>query len=450
MTPPEQLRCAPPLPEERAVLLSTLQVHLLDTPELRERAQAALVAEHYLGGIQAVGEQLHYAVSDARGEWVSVLIFAAAAWHLRPRDEWIGWSDAQRRRRLALVANNVRFLLLGQRRVPNLGSAVLSRVLAQLSADWQARYGHPILVVETFVDPERFQGTVYRASGWTELGQTKGHGRTARDYYEEHDRPKRLFVRELGRNVRRTLQAEHLKPVLAPVEAKVPVRSTLKAAELRSLAAHFRQVPDYRCRLGLYPVYALLGIAACAYLASAPRGQKDLAAFARRLSSAQRAALGVRCTATGDYPAPSQPTFSRLFKRISAERIEEALLDYQRQVRGDPPASEIVVLDGKVPAHSGGLNVVSAVTSPGLYFLGSEVVAEKTNEIPAARALCQRIDLVGRLVSLDALHTQTQTARAIVMEQGGDCLLTVKANQPGLQTAVQNHVPDPGAPFLTT
>ena len=436
------------LPEERAVLLRTLQVCVLDAPELRARAQSLLVAGHYLGGVQAVGEQVHYAVTDAQGEWVAVLVFAAAAWHLRPRDKWIGWSDEQRRRRLALVANNVRFLLLPERTVPNLGSAVLSRVLAQLSTDWQARYAHPILVVETFVDPERFQGTIYRASGWTELGRTQGHGRTARDYYEDHDRPKRLFARELVRRARRTLQAEHLKPALAPVEAKVPVRSTLKAAELRSLAEHFRQVPDYRKRLGRYPVYTLLSIVACAHLASAPRGQKDLAGFARRLSAAQRAALGVRPTDTGDYPAPSQPTFSRLFKRISAERIEQALLDYQRQVRGAPPANEIVVLDGKVPAHSGGLNVVSAVTSPGLYFLGSEVVAEKTNEIPAARALCERLELAGRLVSLDALHTQTETARQIVMQHGGDFLLTVKANQPGVQAAVQNHVPDPGSPFL--
>ena len=107
-----------------------------------------------------------------------------------------------------------------------------------------------------------------------------------------------------------------------------------------------------------------------------------------------------------------------------------------------------MVLDGKVPAHSGGLNVVSAVTSPGLYFLGSEVVAEKTNEIPAARALCARLELAGRLVSLDALHTQTETARQIVMQHGGDFLLTVKANQPSVQAAVQNHVPDPGSPFL--
>jgi hypothetical protein len=431
-------------------LLRTLRVELLTTAQQRERAQALLVARHYLGGVQAVGEQLHYAVTDAHGTWVAVLIFAAAAWHLRLRDQWIGWHDEQRRRRLALVANNVRFLLLPECPVPNLGSAALSRVLAQLSADWQARYAHPLLVVETFVDPERFRGTVYRAGGWTELGRTQGNGRKARDFYEAHDRPKRLFVRELARHARRSLQAEHLKPALAPVEAKVPPRSTLKAPELRSLADHFRAVPDYRCRLGLYPVYALLGIVACAHLAAAPRGQKDLAQFARRLSSAQRAALGVRATADGQYPAPSQPTFSRLFKRLSAARVERALLDHQHQVRGAPPATALVVLDGKVPAHSGGLNVVSAVTSPGQYFLGSEVVAEKTNELPAARALLDRLDLTGRLVSLDALHTQDATARAIVLEHGGDFLLTVKGNQPSVRAAVQTCVPDPGAPFLTT
>jgi hypothetical protein len=437
-----------PLPEEPAVLLRVLQVHLLDTPELRGRAQALLAAHHYLGAVQAVGEQVHYAVSDALGEWVAVLVFAAAAWHLRPRDAWIGWSDEQRRRRLALVVNNVRFLLLPERTVPNLGSAVLSRVLARLSEDWQARYEHPVLLVETFVDPERFQGTVYRASGWTELGSTKGNGRKSRDYYETHERPKRLFARELVKNARRSLQAEHLKLALASVEAKVPVRSTLKAAELASLSALFGAVPEYRSRVGQYPLFALLGLTACAYLADAPRGQKDLAAFARRLSSRQRAALGVRRTEAGEYPAPSQPTFCRMFKRVSAEEIEQVLLAHQRQVRGAPPEGDLVVLDGKEPGHSGGLNVVTAMTSPSLHYLGSAVVPDKTNEIPTVRELCQRLDLDGRLVSIDALHTQSETARQIVLEHGGDFLMTVKANQPGVKAAVQAHVPNPGSPFL--
>lgn len=437
-----------PLPEDPAILLRTVQVQLLDTAELRERAQQLLAAHHPLGGVQAVGEQVHYAVSDAQGEWVAVLIFAAAAKHLRPREQWIGWSDEQRRRRLALVANNVRFLLVPGRSVPNLGSVVLSRLLARLSEDWQARYGHPVLVVETFVDPERFQGSVYRAAGWTELGLTKGNGRKARDYYEKHDRPKRLFARELVKHARRSLQAEHLKPALAAVEAKVPVRSTLKAAELKSLSEHFRAVPEYRRRMGQYPLFALLGLTACAYLAGSPRGQKDLVAFARRLSSHQRAALGVRRNAHDEYPAPSQPTFSRMFKHVSEAQIEAALLAHQAQVRGPPPPDEIVVLDGKVPKHSGGLNVVSAVTAPSLHYLGSAVVAEKTNEIPAVRSLCERLELAGRLVSIDALHTQSETARDIVLAHGGDYLMTVKANQPAVQAAVQASVPDPAAPLF--
>ena len=437
-----------PLPEEREILLRTVRVERLDTPEQRVRVQALLEQYHYLGGVQAVGEQIHYAVSDAQGEWVAVLIFAAAAKHLRPRDQWIGWSDEQRRRRLALVANNVRFLLVPERNVPNLGSVVLSRVLARLSDDWQARYAHPLLAVETFVDPERFQGTVYRASGWTELGQTKGNGRHARDYYENHGKPKRLFVRELAPNARRNLQAEQLKPALAAVEAKVPPRSTLKAAELTSLSTRFREVPDYRQRLGRYPLFALLGITATAYLADCPRGQKDLAGFARRLSSAQRRALGVRLDQNGKCPAPSQPTFCRMFKHVSEERIEQILLAHQRQLRGEPAPDEIVVLDGKAPKHSGGQIVVTAVSAPGLHYLGSVVVPEKTNEIPAVRDLCQRLDLQGRLVSIDALHTQTQTAREVVQAHGGDYLLTVKANQPGLQATVQAQVPDPGSPFL--
>ena len=436
-----------PLPEDREILFRTLQIERLDTSERRERAQALLQEHHYLGGIQAVGEQMHYAVADAQGEWVAVLIFAAAALHLRPRDAWIGWSDEQRRRRLAFVANNVRFLLLPHRTVPNLGSAALSRVLARLSDDWQARYEHPVLIVETFVDPERFQGTVYRASGWTELGHTKGNGRHARDFYENHGKPKRLFTRELAPKARRNLQAAQLKPELAPVEAKVPVRCTLKMAELESLSSMFRQVPDYRKRVGRYPLFALLGLTAAAYLAGCPRGQKDLKGFAGRMSSAQRRALGVRCNDHGKCPAPSQPTFSRMFQRVAEKEIERVLLAHQRQVRGEPDPDDIVVLDGKEPKHSGGQNVVTAISAPGLHYLGSVVVPEKTNEIPAVRELLGRIDVRGKLVSIDALHTQDQTAREIVLEHGGDYLLTAKDNQRSVKAAVQANVPDPASFF---
>lgn len=436
------------VPDDRELLLRSLQILLLSEAQLA-RCQALLEKYHYLGGLQAVGERLHYAVCDRHGGWLGVLVFTAAARRLRPRDQWIGWTDEQRRRRLALVANNARFLLLPEKSVPNLASATLSRVLARLSADWQARYGHPILVVETFVDPERFRGTLYTASGWEELGLTQGCGRRARDFYERHDRPKRLFVRALHPRARRCLQAEQLRPALAGVEAKAPIRCTQNSPELCALLERFRAVPEYRTRVCSYPLYALLAITAAAYLASAPRGQKDLAGFARRLSQAQRRALGVRRDpATGRPPAPSQPTFSRMFKRVSASAIEQVALAHQRQVRGAPPTEELIVLDGKTPKHSGGHDVLTAVTVPSQHYLGGAVVPDKTNEIIAARDLFARIDLDGKTASLDALHTQDQTARELMLEHGADYLFTVKSNQPTVLANIERLVPDPATPFF--
>src|SRR6202007_113134 len=116
-----------------------------------------------------------------------------------------------------------------ERSVPNLASKVLRLTLDRLSPHWQNHYRHPGVVGQTFVDVAEFSGTVYSASGWSELGQTDGWGRRRRDYYVKHDQPKRLFCRPLFRNARRSLQAEHLKPALAGVEQKVSPACTRTA-----------------------------------------------------------------------------------------------------------------------------------------------------------------------------------------------------------------------------
>jgi len=443
-----RMRKQPVLPTaDQQQCLEGIRVRLLDTDDL-PRCYQLLDQHHYLGSLRPVGERLHYAVTDTQGLWLGVLVFCAAARRLRPRDQWIGWSDEQRRRRLPLVINNARFLLLPDQTFPNLASKTLRLVLARLSDDWQTRYGHPVLVVETFVDPEQFCGTLYSASGWQELGSTDGCGRHARDYYVRHDRPKRLFCRELVKNARRSLQAEHLRPALAAVESLAPPRPTQTARQWRSLIEHFQAVPDYRTRIGFYPLYSLLAVVAAAHLADAPRGQKDLAAFAARLSQRQRRALGFRpARATGRYPAPSQPTFCRLYAAVDALAVDEAVLAFQRQLRGPPPPGDLVVLDGKEPRQTGGQRVLTAVTVPSQHYMGSAMVAEKTNEIPVARELFQRLELDGRAVSLDALHTQADTARALVLEHGADYLLTVKANQPAVAANIERLVSAPPAAF---
>src|SRR6059036_2338085 len=125
-----------PEAQEQAVL-DTLQVRLLEANEL-ERCNQLLDEHHYLKSPKPVGERLYYVVIDRQGQWLGLLVFAAAARHLKYRDRWIGWTDAQRESRLSLVVNNIRFLLLPDRTFANLGTRALRMVLARLSRDWQA------------------------------------------------------------------------------------------------------------------------------------------------------------------------------------------------------------------------------------------------------------------------------------------------------------------------
>ena len=360
-----------PLSNDLSYLLKTLQISVLSLESEIARANELLEQHHYLGSLKAVGERLYYSISDENGDWLAVMVFTAAARRLRHRDNWIGWTDEQRRRRLSLVANNARFLLLPQRTVPNLGSAALKRINDRLSADWQERYGHPVLVVETFVDPALFNGTVYTAAGWEELGMTQGNSRKSRDYYEPNGQPKRLFVKALQRDACKRLQAQTLEPELAPVEAKSRPRCTQSAEELASLKDRFKaKVPECHKQACTYPVYALLSIMAAAHLAGAPRGQKDLAAFAKSLSQCQRAALGIRRRPGSKYySSPDQSIFSRMTSGVDIYKVEAVMIE--SAVRGGPAEDELVVVDGKIPKHSGGKNLVTAITSPSQHYLQS-------------------------------------------------------------------------------
>jgi predicted transposase YbfD/YdcC len=158
--------------------------------------------------------------------------------------------------------------------------------------------------------------------------------------------------------------------------------------------------------------------------------------------------LGIRRNQKGKYPSPCQSTFSRFFCGIGAEAVNRTVLAIQQQLRGPAPQEELVVMDGKEPRHGSGASILTAITVPGQHYLGSAVVDTKTNEIPVAQQeLIPPLDLHGRLVSLDALHTQDETARTVVLEGGGDYLLTCKKNQPTLWNNIQKKVTAPEADF---
>jgi hypothetical protein len=131
---------------------------------------------HYLGYEQPVGEHLKYLVW-AQGRPIACLAWSSAPRHLASRDRFIGWSGEARRRNIRFLAYNTRFLVLPWVAVPHLASHLLGRMARRLSEDWERVYGHPIYWLETFVDPERFRGTCYRAANWVVLGRTTGRGK---------------------------------------------------------------------------------------------------------------------------------------------------------------------------------------------------------------------------------------------------------------------------------
>ena len=154
-----------------------MRVRLVRAQE-RGRRRQLMDAHHYFGFRPMVGESLWY-VAACDEQWVALLAWAAAALKCAARDARIGWTSSLKFRRLHVVANNVRFLILPRGPRRNLASQVLARNLERLSADWEREYGHAILLAETFVDRARFRGTCYRAAGWPELGVTRGFGKQA-------------------------------------------------------------------------------------------------------------------------------------------------------------------------------------------------------------------------------------------------------------------------------
>jgi hypothetical protein len=158
---------------------------------------------HYLGYQPLPGAQIRYFVRDAN-RILALLGFGAAAWKTAPRDQFIGWTQEQRKRQLHLVINNARFLILPWVHSKNLASKILAVTTRRIPDDWQQRYGYRPVMVETFVETPRFRGTCYKAANWVHLGETKGRGKMDRSHKAQLPR-KSIWVYPLARNYQERL-----------------------------------------------------------------------------------------------------------------------------------------------------------------------------------------------------------------------------------------------------
>ena len=217
----------------------------LARPDERIRRDRLMDQHHYLGFKRIADHGIRY-VFDWRGQWVGLVGWQSGAFKCRPRDRWIGWKRELQFTRMHLIANNTRFLILGAPGCfPNLASFALAAMVQRLSADWSAAYGHSLLLAETFVDPSRFCGHMYKEAGWTRLGRTKGYARANGRYTDPHKVPKDLHVFPLHRDTRSRMCApDPLPDPLLP--NPMGDASGQPPHGLSSVYEEFLRVPDFR------------------------------------------------------------------------------------------------------------------------------------------------------------------------------------------------------------
>jgi len=300
--------------------LSDIRVRVVERSE-ESRYKQQLTQHHYLGALPKIGETVWY-VATLREQWVAQLSISAAALKCGVRDRWIGWDfrspDWHR---------------------PNVGSRVLSLTERRIGADWQARFGHPLLLLETFVDPRRFHGGVYRAANWIELGLTQGYRRTRDGYSAGVDAAKRVFVRPLCRDPRAQLTRQSREDLQLTGAAKI----MLNADQMRLLPHCFKIINDPRRAQGRrHRLPVVLGIAAGATLCGM-RGYKAIAEWADALGQKARERFGCRYE-NGQYVVPSEFVIRDCLVRIEPGVLDQALNAWNQAWGAEDNA---LAMDGK-------------------------------------------------------------------------------------------------------
>jgi Druantia protein DruA/DDE_Tnp_1-associated len=442
-------------------LQQSVSLRLIEDSE-RERFDEELSTKHYLKSAEAVGRVLRY-VAEYEGQWVALLVFSSPAFHIKLRDQWLHWTPAQVPERRHLIAQNSRFLVLAaSSRWPNLASWVLKLAAQRLSQDWQQHFGHPVLAMETFVDPQRFQGTCYKAAGWQQLGPTQGYERDWRDFYTDTQHPKQLWVRALGQEALAQLRAPELPAALADPQRPGPPACPVATQRLGSLWELFhKQMTEPRHRRGIrHKLAGLLTLMALA-VAAGCKGPHAIAEFARSLTHPQRRRLRCRprkgrCR---EYDVPCERTFRRMLEKVDSDQLKNVVVQWM--AAEDPTRPSQVHVDGKTlknaqpaPARSPEQQAQAVAQEPSEVppqdqkpkadkalvlvnfqttdqrLIDQIAVPRDTNEEAAVAAHLPKMDLVGTCISADAAHTVKANCRQITQFNGAEFFLFLKANQP--------------------
>ncbi len=295
-------------------------------------------AHHYLGFCPKIGETIWY-IATLENQWIALISFSVSALKVKVRDDWIGWSQRNQFGRLKLVINNNRFLILPGYHIRNTASRVLSLCLKRLKNDWLNRFGHEVLLVETFVDPNRFQGTIYKASNWIYIGNSKGFKRV-KNIYHPKSYPKMVFLKELRKDARKILSCSILDKTFQTGAPKM----TLAAEYMRSLPDFFKEISDPRRSQGQrHQLHITLALAAAAVLCGM-EGYKAISDWTKNLGQKARARFACNYR-HGKYSVPGESTIRRALINVDPDELEKALQSWNATYGKQ---DESLAIDGKV------------------------------------------------------------------------------------------------------
>jgi len=427
-----------------------LEVKVAHSAHEWRKAKEALGREHGLGAGREAGDRICQMVYE-NGKLAAVLVWCAAAWHLKDRDEAVGWDAVMRSERLKLVVQLRRFLVLEEARRPNLASRCLGAGLRELVGQWESEHGYRPLLAESFSDPESHAGTVYKATNWTQAGTTKGFSQDHTDYYVPNGKPKKLWLKKLDVRSFELMCARDLPEFCkGALVARGGARSPLKNEGLKSLREAFLEVPDPRHpKSRRHPLPAMLALIAVGLLMGA-RDVLDIWRKVACLSQSQRDAIGlrVRDKESGRLKMPGYDALNDLLAAVEPADYARAITAWLQANAGVLPRS--LALDGKsVGDGRCGMIVTLCRHEDGRPVAMTVANGKKEDcEVSEGRALLAdpQVELVNALVSADPLHNKRETAE-VILRKGGDYLLGTKENTSNRLKGAKHALES--SPFLT-
>lgn len=421
-----------------------------------ETAHQLLDEEHSLGAGREAGHRVGQFILED-GKVVAVLIWCAAAWHLKGRDNLIGWDPVTRAKRLKLVAQLRRFLVLEEHRRPNLASQSLALGLRELQKQWFTQHGYEPLAAESFSDPESHAGTVYKATNWTLVGNTKGYSQKRAtkdntDYYIPNERPKKLWIKPLHPKAYSLLCANQL-PAKCQAAEGLPAgaRSPLNHSQLTSLRHAFLELDDpRRAQSRRHPMSALLTLIALGLLMGA-RDMKGIWKKVAGLTQKQRERIGltVREKNSSRLRMPGYDCLNDFMNLLSPEAFAQVLTSWLQSNQGNLPAS--LALDGKsIGDGKAGMIITLCRHEDGRPVALIPATGKKEDsEVSEARKLLKdpSVNLINKTITLDPLHNKHETLD-IITKKGGDYIVGTKENTSKRLSAAQTALQE--APLLAS